>query len=759
MRCVHVQPVFILITALAATCTLTTAHAQSGWPLYRIPDTGQSTRYTTTAGEDADYTINPPSFVIAGSGLIIDNVTGLMWQRVDGGEMTAERAMTYCDSLTLGGYADWRLPSAREAFGILHHDRLNPALDTTIFTTTTAEYWWTSENRAGDVTRIWASNAGGGIGAHPKSETISAGGTKRFHVRAVRNVARAIPLDVRFRDNGDGTVTDRTTGLVWQKVEPAQTMSWEQALTYADSLSLAGKTNWRLPNIKELQSLNDPSVTKPSVRSPFVLVSSTGKLWSSTTQFNAATRAWYMEYEFGIVTYDLKTVTSGVLCVRGSSTGQLMTLREALIPAGEFSMGDHFGFVDPSHPSDELPLHTVKVDSFFIATTEMTNALSVDLLNKANADGAIEVRGNCVFLKGGADTLLYLNGFASYSSIGWDGTTFSVVDFRAQHPIVGILWTGAAFLCNRLSVTDGLQACYTLPAGDCAMTRNGYRVPTEAEWEYAGRGGHTNPYYNYPWGDDQDVMKANWPGSGDPYESGSYPLTTPVGFYDGTVKLKSVYGWPGTATSYQTANGANSFGLYDMAGNVWEFVNDWYGNSYYSVSPYDNPTGPTSGFIMPDGKPYRGMRGGNWYNGYSTTSVNDGHSRVSNRNPTYYRGPQDPNHPWYHVGFRAVRRPTQTSTDVREGAATLPDRPSLAGNYPNPFNPSTVIRYAIPRDGAIRLEVFSILGQRVAVLADGWTSAGNHEAVFQGTGMSSGVYIVRLQTPNGMAVHTMMLLR
>jgi hypothetical protein len=58
---------------------------------------------------------------------------------------------------------------------------------------------------------------------------------------------------------------------------------------------------------------------------------------------------------------------------------------------------------------------------------------------------------------------------------------------------------------------------------------------------------------------------------------------------------------------------------------------------------------------MPDGKPYRGMRGGNWYNGYPTGGVNDGHSRVSNRNPSYYRGPQDPNHPWYHVGFRVVR--------------------------------------------------------------------------------------------------------
>ena len=237
--------------------------AQSGWPLYRIPDTGQTTHATATSGEDADYTINAPSYTIGAGVTVIDNVTGLMWQRSDGGEMTSERAGTYCDTLTLGGYTDWRVPTSRELFGILHHDRLNPALDTTVFTATAAEYWWASETRADGATRVWAANAGGGIGAHLRTETIGAGGTKRFHVRAVRNIARPMALDVRLRDNGDGTVTDRTTGLTWQKTQPAVMMSWENALVYAETLSLAGRTDWRLPNIKELQSLNDPSVVRP----------------------------------------------------------------------------------------------------------------------------------------------------------------------------------------------------------------------------------------------------------------------------------------------------------------------------------------------------------------------------------------------------------------------------------------------------------------------------------------------------------------
>jgi formylglycine-generating enzyme required for sulfatase activity len=355
----------------------------------------------------------------------------------------------------------------------------------------------------------------------------------------------------------------------------------------------------------------------------------------------------------------IQTVSCNKNDEKEDPTGYDPAITEVKIPAGEFSMGDHHGFVDPSHPSDELPLHTVRLNSFYIATTETTNQQFLDFLNSSITAGSIEVRSNIVYAKGGNDIYCYTNQFASYYSIGYNGTAFSITDFRAKHPVVGVMWLGAAAYCNWASIQKSLQPCYNLTTWACDFTKTGYRLPTEAEWEYAGRGGHTSTYYNYPWGDDQDKTKANWPGSGDPYEVGggesSYPFTTPVGFYDGTLQLKSEFNWPGSATSYQTSNGSNSFGLYDMAGNVWELLNDWYGNNYYSSSPTDNPTGPVSGFIMPDGKAYRGMRGGNWYNGYQTTGVNDGHSRVSNRNPSYYRGPQDPNHPWYHVGFRVAR--------------------------------------------------------------------------------------------------------
>jgi len=334
---------------------------------------------------------------------------------------------------------------------------------------------------------------------------------------------------------------------------------------------------------------------------------------------------------------------------------------EVQLPAGEYRMGDHFGFVDPSHPSDEVPIHLVRVDAFFMATTHTTNAQFLAFLSDAWSKRLVEVRGGVVYGAGTSDIYYYTRQSAPYYSIGFDGTAFAIQDFRAEHPVVGVMWTGAAAYCNWLSAQKGLQPVYTPATWSADFTRNGYRLPTEAEWEYAARGGQYAPYYNFPWGDNADPAKANWPDSKDPYEGtdpSTYPWTTPVGFYDGQLHLKSAYNWPGAAASYQTANGVNGFGLHDMAGNAWQFVNDWYEQNYYGVSPYSNPRGPDAGFVMPDGKTYRGMRGGNWYNGLVTSGVNDGHSRVSNRNPSYYRGPQDPNHPWYHVGFRVARNVT-----------------------------------------------------------------------------------------------------
>jgi hypothetical protein len=281
-----------------------------------LPDTGQTTSYTSIPGEDADYTFNPPSYNDNGNGTITDNITGLMWQKTDGGEMSFENTSAYINTLKLGGFNDWRLPTSFELFSINNYDRVNPALNINYFAITTAEYWWTSETRTDDVSYVWVVNAGGGIGAHPKIETISAGGVKHFNTRAVRNPKPKSDLTDRYKDNGDGTILDRLTGLMWQKTQSSNTMSWEEALSYATHLTLAGKSGWRLPNIKELQSLNDTKLIKPSFNISYFTNISIGNYWSSTTLVQAPAKAWDINVDYGIVSYSDKSLKENVLCVR-----------------------------------------------------------------------------------------------------------------------------------------------------------------------------------------------------------------------------------------------------------------------------------------------------------------------------------------------------------------------------------------------------------------------------------------------------------
>lgn len=298
----------------------------------RLPDTGEVNSYTSTFGEDNDYTIHPPFFIVNGNGTVTDTITNLMWQQTDGGEMSIESAQLYCDSLNLAGYSDWRLPNAHEAFSILNHQYSNPALDITVFPKTLAEYWWTSDKQVNDVSKVWATNSGGGIGNHPKSETISAGGIKRFHVRAVRDIGNVVFINSQFTDYGNGVIIDNFTGLTWQKSLTVDTLTWEQALVYANTLTSAGISDWRLPNIKELQSINDETRIKPSLNTQYFNISSTKKYWSSTTLPNQITKAWYLDTQYGVVTYDFKTLKHNTILVNGNqvSTGIASNRNEIL---------------------------------------------------------------------------------------------------------------------------------------------------------------------------------------------------------------------------------------------------------------------------------------------------------------------------------------------------------------------------------------------------------------------------------------------
>ncbi len=259
------------------------------------------------------------------------------------------------------------------------------------------------------------------------------------------------------------------------------------------------------------------------------------------------------------------------------------------IPAGEFEMGRHVGTGD----ADELPLHTVYVNAFFMDVHEVCNQEYADYLNTAYAQGRVEVSAGVVHQAGvGGFGLCRTTGSSSFSRITWDGSTFGVTPGKDDHPMVMVSWWGACTYANQRSRDDGLTPCYDEVSWTCNFTADGYRLPTEAEWEYAARGGEHNPYYEYPWGDTIDGSMANYLNSGDPYETGPDPRTTPVKYYDGDQVPSGV-------------DMVNGYGLYDTSGNVWEWCWDRYASDYYSNSPYDNPKGPNGGY-------QRVVRGGCW---------------------------------------------------------------------------------------------------------------------------------------------------
>ncbi len=161
--------------------------------------------------------------------------------------------------------------------------------------------------------------------------------------------------------------------------------------------------------------------------------------------------------------------------------------------------------------------------------------------------------------------------------------------------------------CNKLSQREGLEPCYTINGTDvtCDFTKNGYRLPTEAEWEYAARGGKKSHGYKF---------------------SGSNSFDDVAWFIDNS----------GDETHDVGTKQPNELGIYDMNGNVWEWCWDWFASDYYSSSPQDNPRGPDSGF-------HRVVRGGSCHN-YAYRLISLSH-----------RGDLNPDHTDYIFGFRILR--------------------------------------------------------------------------------------------------------
>lgn len=290
-----------------------------------------------------------------------------------------------------------------------------------------------------------------------------------------------------------------------------------------------------------------------------------------------------------------------------------------LLPGLTFQMGDSFS----EGRSSVLPVHPVTLSPFYMGRYELTNQQYCDFLNSAYSQNLITITSNVVYMAGSGKSYPYCDTYQSStdSQINWDGSTFSVLTksgrSMANDPMVMVSWYGAVAYCNWLSQQEGKPQCYNLSTWAYDPAVKGYHLPTEAQWEYAARGGLSGK--RFPWGDTINQTQANFVSRSldfydvSPVKNQNHPLwndgvkpyTSPVGFFDHGFKYKSIYNWPGSATSYQTDNGGNGYGLYDMAGNVWELCQDWYDS--YSAGPQTNPTGPTTGT-------FRVLRGGSWSN-------------------------------------------------------------------------------------------------------------------------------------------------
>jgi len=272
-----------------------------------------------------------------------------------------------------------------------------------------------------------------------------------------------------------------------------------------------------------------------------------------------------------------KTVLFATLALLGAIVFAQERTAIAVFPSNfVFVEGGTFQMGSTSGSNNESPVHTVNVKSFAISKYEVTQREWLEIMGT---------------------TIRQQRDMADKS--------WSLYGVGDNYPMYYVSWNEAVEYCNKRSIEEGLTPAYSGSGNNitCNWEASGYRLPTEAEWEYAARGGNGSPG-NYIYSGSNSVDAVAW------YDGNSSGGTKPVGT--------------------KTANG---LGLFDMSGNVWEWCWDWYGN--YSSGAQTGPRGPVSGAG-------RVLRGGSWYDSASDV-------RSARRNGSTPSGRNG------HSGFRLVR--------------------------------------------------------------------------------------------------------
>ncbi|MBN1666983.1 MAG: DUF1566 domain-containing protein [Anaerolineales bacterium] len=334
---------------LAATATPVEQHLS-----YPIVDTGQTQCYDDQDritcpqngqaffGQDAQVVGNQPAYQDNGDGTITDLVTGLMWQKTPGEQQTWAEALAGAESFYLAGYDDWRLPTIQELYSLMDFSGVDPSgwndtdpsqlvpfIDTDYFDfeygdevagerLIDAQYWsstvYAATTMNGAVTAFGVNFADGRIKGYPSAAIGPPGDT--FTMTAFVRYVRGNPEygQSELVNNDDGTIRDLATGLTWVQADSGVGMDWKSALGYCQDLELAGVSDWRLPNAKELHSLVDytraPDTTASAAIDPVFQVSVVTDeggesdypfYWTSTTHANwsKAEGAWGAYLAFG----------------------------------------------------------------------------------------------------------------------------------------------------------------------------------------------------------------------------------------------------------------------------------------------------------------------------------------------------------------------------------------------------------------------------------------------------------------------------
>lgn len=276
-------------------------------------------------GQDAQYAGNMATYQDNGDGTVTDLTTGLMWQQDPGEKMTYDQAESGISSFNLAGYSDWQLPTIKELYSLILFDgtdvsachgtcSVTPFIDTRFFHfsygdesmgerridsqfASTTKYVSTTMN--GSETLFGVNFADGRIKGYPTSKLLYFLHVRENEIYGKNNLV----------ENGNGTISDNSTGLTWMQTDSGTAMDWQSALAYCENLEEAGATDWRLPNIKELQSIVDysrsPATTNSAAIDPMFQISTilneAGQsdypyYWSSTTHADSSGHGAFAAY-------------------------------------------------------------------------------------------------------------------------------------------------------------------------------------------------------------------------------------------------------------------------------------------------------------------------------------------------------------------------------------------------------------------------------------------------------------------------------